>query len=128
MGIIAEDMDYLFEPIIGEEERISLYGNILTHLQKSKPHDIGIKGDDLTVALVHVPVAILAVIPSSIPFLVLRYEFALALRISIIVSFVMLFIAGFRWGSYTGTSPWKTGLLLTSVAVVVVSIALLLGG
>ena len=58
----------------------------------------------------------------------LRYDFALALRISIIVSFVMLFIAGFRWGRYTGASPWKTGLLLMSVAVALVVVALLLGG
>jgi VIT1/CCC1 family predicted Fe2+/Mn2+ transporter len=128
MEIIAEDMDYLLEPIVGEEERKVLYGNILTHLQKSKPRKIGLKREDFTVALAHVLVAILAVIPSTIPFLVLRHDFALALRISIIVSFVMLFIAGFHWGRYTGASPWKTGLLLMSVAVVVVVIALLLGG
>ena len=89
---------------------------------------MSLKRDDLIVALAHVLVAFLAVIPSTIPFLVLRQNFALALRISIIVSFVMLFIAGFRWGSYTGASPWKTGLLLMSVAVALVVVALLLGG
>lgn len=128
LEIIAEDMDYLLEPIIGEEERNTLYGNILTQLQKSKPRKIGLKREDVTVALSHVLVAILAVIPSTIPLLLLRSDFALALRISVIVSFVMLFIAGFRWGSYTGASPWKTGLLLMSVAVALVLIALLLGG
>ena len=65
--IIAEDMDYLLEPIIGEEERKVLFGNILTHLQKSKPRNIGLKREDLTVALGHVLVAILAVISSAIP-------------------------------------------------------------
>jgi VIT1/CCC1 family predicted Fe2+/Mn2+ transporter len=128
MEIIAEDMDYLLEPIVGEDERKALYGNILTHLQKSKPRNIGLKREDFAVVLGHVLVAILAVIPSTIPFLVLRNDFALALRISIIVSFVMLFIAGFRWGRYTGASPWKTGLLLMSVAVALVVVALLLGG
>ena len=128
MEIIADDMDYLLEPLVGEEERKALYGNILIHLQKSKPRNIGLKGDDFAVVLGHVLVAILAVIPSTIPFLVLQYDFALALRISIIVSFVMLFIAGFPWGSYTGASPWKTGLLLMSVAVALVVVALLLGG
>lgn len=68
---------------------------------------IGLKREDLTVALGRVIVAILAVVPSTIPFLVLQHDFALALRISIIVSFAMLFIAGFRWGSYTGASPWE---------------------
>ena len=78
--------------------------------------------------LAHVLVAILAVMPSSIPFLVLRYDFALALRISIILSFVMLFIAGFRWAATPRTTPWKTGLLLMSVAVALVVVVLLLGG
>jgi VIT1/CCC1 family predicted Fe2+/Mn2+ transporter len=128
LEIIADDMDYLLEPIVGEEDRQALYGNILVHLQKSKPRKVGLTRDDLIVALAHVLVAFLAVIPSTIPFLVLRTDFALALRISIIMSFVMLFIAGFRWGLYTGASPWKTGFLLMSVAVALVVVALLLGG
>jgi len=128
LEIIAEDMDYLLEPIIDGEEREALYERILPYLQKGKPQGIGLKREDITVLLGHAVVAILAVIPSAIPFLVLRNDFALALRISTIVSFVMLFIAGFRWGRYTGVSPWKTGLLLTSVMAVIVVLIVLLGG
>ena len=128
LEIIAEDMDYLLEPIIDGEEREALYESILPYLQKGKPHNIGLKREDITVLLGHAVVAILAVIPSAIPFLALRNDFALALRISTIVSFVMLFIAGFRWGRYTGVSPWKTGLLLTSVMAVIVVLIVLLGG
>jgi VIT1/CCC1 family predicted Fe2+/Mn2+ transporter len=128
LEIIAEDMDYLLEPIIDREDRGALYGIILPYLQKGKPHNIGLKREDITVLLGHAGVAIMAVIPSAIPFLVLRNDFALALRISTIVSFVMLFTAGFRWGRYTGVSPWKTGLLLTSVMAVIVVLIVLLGG
>jgi hypothetical protein len=128
LEIIAEDMDYLLEPIIDGEEREALYKSILPYLQKGKPHNIGLKREDITVLLGHAVVATLAVIPSAIPFLALRNDFALALRISTIVSFVMLFIAGFRWGRYTGVSPWKTGLLLTSVMAVIVVLIVLLGG
>jgi len=129
LEIIAEDMDYLLEPIIDGEDREALYGIILPYLQKGKPHNIGLKREDFITGLLgHAGVAILAVIPSAIPFLALRNDFALALRISTIVSFVMLFIAGFRWGRYTGVSPWKTGLLLTSVMAVIVVLIVLLGG
>ncbi len=96
--------------------------------RKASAQGIGLKREDITVLLGHAVVAILAVIPSAIPFLVLRNDFALALRISTIVSFVMLFMAGFRWGKYTGVSPWKTGLLLTSVMAVIVVLIVLLGG
>ena len=78
MVVIAEDMDYLLEPITGEDERKALYRSILIHLQDSKPRKYGLKGEDLTGVLGHVLVAILAVIPSLIPFVVLRHDYDLA--------------------------------------------------
>ena len=85
--------------------------------------------DELLIgALGHVLVAIIAVIISFIPLLALRHDHNLAIRISIFVSFIVLFVSGFRWGTYTGANPWKTGLVLMSVAAGLVIIAILLGG
>lgn len=128
VDIIAEDLDYMLEPITGENERKALYHSIFIHLVNSKPRNIGFKFEDFTGVLGHVLVAIIAVIPSLLPFLVLRHDYDLALRISFLVSFSVLFAAGYRWGSYTGANPWKTGLLLMSVAAGLVLIAILLGG
>ena len=128
MGIIAEDLSYLLEPITGEIEREALYHSIFNHLRNSKPRKISFKLEDFSGVLGHVLVAVIAVIPSLIPFLVLRHDYDLALRLSFLVSFIVLFVAGFRWGVYTGANPWKTGLLLVSVAAGLVVIALLLGG
>jgi hypothetical protein len=52
----------------------------------------------------------------------------LAIRLSNLVAFVMLFGLGFRWGHYVGAKPWKTGLVLLLVGFVMVGIALALGG
>jgi VIT1/CCC1 family predicted Fe2+/Mn2+ transporter len=128
LEIIADDMDYLLEPITGDEERTALYSSILSHLQHSTPRKIGLKREDVTTALAHVLVAIIAIIPSIIPFFIFRYDYSLAIRISILVSFVVLFISGFAWGKYTGVSPWKTGLLIMSIAIILVLIAFLLEG
>ena len=128
VDIIAEDLDYILEPITGENERKALYHSINDHLRNSKPRNIGFKFEDFTAVLGHVMVAVVAVIPSLIPFLVLRHDYDLAIRISFLVSFIVLFVAGYRWGMYTGASPWKTGLLLMSVAAGLVLIAILLGG
>ncbi len=125
---VAEDMDYLLEPITSEDERKALYSNILVHLRNSKPRRIGLKGDDLAGVVGHVLVAVLAVIPSLIPFVVLRSDYDLAMIVSIIVSFIVLFAAGYRWGRYTGANPWITGLVIMSVAAALVMIALLMGG
>jgi len=128
LEIIADNMDYLLEPITGENERKALYSSILIHLQESTPQNIGVKREDITSALSHVLVAFIAVIPSIIPFIVFRSDYDLAIRISIIVSFIVLFVSGFLWGRYAGTSPWKTGLLIMSIAMILVLIAFLLGG
>jgi VIT1/CCC1 family predicted Fe2+/Mn2+ transporter len=68
------------------------------------------------------------VIPSLLPLVVLRQDINLAIRISFLVSFIVLFVAGFRCGIYTRANPWKTGVLLVSVAIALVIIAGLLGG
>jgi Na+-translocating ferredoxin:NAD+ oxidoreductase RnfD subunit len=128
VDIIAEDLDYMLEPITGEDEREALYHSIFIHLRNSEPRKISFKLEDFIGVLGHVLVALIAVIPSLIPFLVLRQNYDLAIRISFLVSFIVLFAAGYRWGMYTGASPWKTGLLLVSVAAGLVLIAILLGG
>jgi VIT1/CCC1 family predicted Fe2+/Mn2+ transporter len=128
VDIVAEELDYWLEPITSEDDRGSLYLSILTHLKNGKPRKIGLKGDDLAGLVGHVLVAVLAVIPSLLPFLLLRNNYDLAIIISVIVSFIVLYAAGFRWGKYTGANPWIAGLLIMSVAVALVLIAYLMGG
>lgn len=125
---IADELDYILEPISEETVRQELYNSILVHLRGSQPRPIGFTRDDLTGAFSHVVVAILAVLPSLAPLFLLRHDFELAIRVSNLVSFIVLFIVGYSWGQYTGANPWKTALLLTAVAVAMVLIAIPLGG
>ena len=69
LDIIAEDMDYLLEPIADEDVRKALYSSIFIHLQNSAPRNIGLKREDISGVLGHVLVAMIAVIPSVILFL-----------------------------------------------------------
>jgi VIT1/CCC1 family predicted Fe2+/Mn2+ transporter len=126
--VIADDLDYILEPITEENVRQKLYFSILDQLRGSQPRRIGFTRDDLTGALGHVIVAVIAVLPSLAPLVLLRQDTALAIRVSNLVSFIVLFIVGYRWGQYSGANLWKTGLLLTTVAVAMVLIAILLGG
>ena len=54
----------------------------------------------------------LAVTPSFLPLFIFYNDYALAIRLSNVVSFIVLFAAGYEWGRYTGMTPWKTGLLV----------------
>ena len=72
--------------------------------------------------------AVLAVLPSFLPLFVFSHDYGLAIRLSNVVSFIVLFAAGYEWGRYTGMSRWKTGLLVMGVGALLVAIAIPLGG
>jgi len=125
---IAEELDHILEPITAAEKRRQLYADVLDHLQDSQPQPVRLTRSDVAGAVGSVLVAILAVIPSLSPLLLLRHDHVLAIRVSNMVSFTVLFAAGYQWGLHTGANPWKTGLLLAAVSAVMVLIAIPLGG
>jgi hypothetical protein len=125
---IAENLDYILEPITDESVRQDLYKSVFVHLRDSQPRKIGFTREDFTGALAHILVAVLAVLPSLAPLFILRGNPELAIRASNLVSFTILFVEGYRWGKYTGDNPWRTGLLLMTVALGMVLIAIPLGG
>jgi VIT1/CCC1 family predicted Fe2+/Mn2+ transporter len=126
--VIADELDYILEPVSDEDVRQTLYKSVLVHLRDSQPRKIGFTRDDFTGALGHVMIAIIAVLPSLAPLFLLRHDPDLAIQASNLVSYIVLFIVGYQWGKYTGANPWRTGLLLMSVALVMALIAILLGG
>jgi hypothetical protein len=125
---VADEFDYMLAPITGEEQRRLLYIDVLDHLRSSKPQPVRLTREDLYGALACVVVALLAVLPSLIPLVVLRDYSWLALRASNLISVAVLFVTGFRWGKYSGGSPIMTGLLLAAIGVVLAAIAIPLGG
>ena len=68
----------------------------------------------------------LCLVPVAVPFLLVD-NVALALRVSNVVALVLLFVTGFAFGRHVGR-PWRTGLAMVAVGVVLVALALALGG
>ena len=128
VGVIADEFDFVLEPIASEKKRHLLYGDVLDHLRESQPQPVGFQREDFVEALTVALVAIVAAAPSLLPLWLWRDDPLTALRISNIVSFIMLFILGYRWGHYTGANPWKIGSLLVFAGVLLMAIAIPLGG
>lgn len=125
---VHDEIGFVLEPITGETQRRQLYLDVIDHLRESKPQPVRLKRADFTGALACVFVAVAVVLPSMLPFVVLRHDYALAIRVSNVISFAMLFYAGYEWGKYTNANRWKTGLVLVGVGVLLVAIAIPLGG
>jgi hypothetical protein len=52
----------------------------------------------------------------------------LALRASNLVLVALLFGVGYRWAKFTSVAPWVAGAGLMSLGIVLVAIAIALGG
>ena len=125
---IAYELDFILEPISSDEQRHALYHDILVHLSHAEPKAVGLQREDVVGAVAATLLAIVAVLPSLLPLLLVPNNIAQAIRISNVVSFLVIFATGYSWGIHTGANPWKTGLLLASVCLAMVLVAILLGG
>lgn len=126
--VIADEFDFVLEPVASETKRQRLYADVLEHLRDSQPRPVGFQREDFVEALGTALVAMAAAAPSIVPLWLLRDDPLAALRGANIVSFVMLFILGYRWGVYTGANRWKIGLLLPAFGLALLAIAIPLGG
>lgn len=124
---IADELDFVLEPITSDDQRRALYHDMLGYLTEAEPQAVRLQREDLVGAAAVVLLSVAAVLPSLLPLMLLE-DTALAIRISSLVSLVVIFATGYGWGIHTDTNPWKTGLLLASVCLVMVLVVMLLGG
>jgi hypothetical protein len=127
-ALISAELDPRLARITSDEERRSLYSAIGQRIAGLTIAPARITGDDLLGALATVLVAVLAALPATIPFLFINQDPYLALRVSNAISVFMLFWLGWRWGRYLGSHPLWTGLSLAALGVVMVLVAIPLGG
>jgi hypothetical protein len=128
MAAVADHFGVEDEPLaIPEEERAKLYGAILAFGQRTAPAPVTVRKDDLLAAFLIFLLVTLAALPSVIPLLLID-EPGLALRVSNAIQIALLFIGGYRWGSYTDVSSWKVGLSIAVLGAAMCILAVFLGG
>lgn len=107
--------------------RAQLYHLVGRHVRASGPRPRGLTRDDVYGALVAFWLVFFASIPAAVPFLLIDDAWR-ALRVSNAVLIFLLFFTGFRWARHTTLSPWLSGATLMVVGVVLVGVAIWLGG
>ncbi|MGH8703208.1 MAG: hypothetical protein ACREVR_18820 [Burkholderiales bacterium] len=83
--------------------------------------------DDYVGAIGVFLLVVLTTFPVVVPFM-LFHETALAMRVSNAVALVTLFAAGYTLGRYSGGVPWRSGLVMVAIGVVLVAATMVLGG
>lgn len=82
---------------------------------------------DIKSALLIVLLVFSATLPIVVPF-VCTANVILALRISNAIAVLSMFTCGWLLAGYCGYNKWKTGILMTLIGVILVSITIALGG
>lgn len=68
---VADELDFILEPITSDAQREELYQDILKHMQIATPQTQGLHREDLTGATATVLLSVAAVQPSLLPLLLL---------------------------------------------------------
>ena len=123
-AIIAEQLPPAFLQALSADdlERIRLH--LKTVADESLEPPIGRR--DYLAAIGVFLLVFLSVLPVAVPFLLLD-DVQPALRISNAVAIVMLFLTGFAFGQHIGR-PWRVGFSMVGIGLVLVAVAIALGG
>ena len=124
---IAEHFNPILTPYTTEEERKRLYATFVKRLRNATPAPTVVLREDLLGGLAKFWLVVLSTLPATLPFLVIDDRF-LALRVSNGLLITMLFLVGYRWAQDTNSSPWQVGTLLLLGGLILVGVAIALGG
>ena len=91
------------------------------------PDTLRVTGLDMRGALAVFLLVFLSTFPVVLPFIFIP-DPGTAKRVSAAVAIVMLFLCGYSWGRYAGLKPWRTGLVMVLLGLVVEAIVIALGG
>jgi VIT1/CCC1 family predicted Fe2+/Mn2+ transporter len=108
-------------------QRDRFYASILAAARGGRGARPQLLAEDLRGAVRVFFLVVLTAIPAALPFVVWDDTY-LALRISNALLLVCLFVIGFFWGRHVGARPLLAGALIASIGVILVLIAIPLGG
>lgn len=91
-------------------------------LERTKLHSDDVKGAIACFWLVFA-----STFPVAIPFMFMNNAYR-ALRVSNAILIVMLLLVGVQWGHYANVSKWWSGATFTIVGLILVAVAIALGG
>jgi hypothetical protein len=128
LGRIRGELDPILEPVTKARDREQLYRSIYSTLAHGEfPAHSNLQRDDIMGAIQIFCIALCATLPAAIPLALSNHPMQ-ALRISNFLVVGLLFIVGYHWAKYVDVNRWWAGLGLMSLGLILVGVAIALGG
>jgi VIT1/CCC1 family predicted Fe2+/Mn2+ transporter len=125
--IIRDEVEPEIGSVLGSEVCESLYQSVRQHLGEAGVPENRITREDLNGAFACFWLVFLSCLPAAVPFLIFSSPIR-ALRVSNFLLLAMLFIVGQRWAWYVNLNRLFSGLVMVAIGLVLVGVAVLLGG
>lgn len=124
---IAKELDPALEGVSEPAERRRFYEHMIDVAGRAEQPRTHFDREDFLGAVAAFLLVVISAAPATIPFLVIE-DPRTALRVSNGLLLAMLFGVGWAWAGYTNIPRWRMALSLMGIGVVLVGIAIPLGG
>jgi VIT1/CCC1 family predicted Fe2+/Mn2+ transporter len=127
ISAIREEFGLDDDHLAQEKDLAAFYMATLDVLRHARIERARVRGKDLMAALMIVLLVSATAVPGAVPILLVS-DPAVALRVANALQLYLLFAVGYHWARYVGAHPWRTGLTIVGLCVVLVAISIALGG
>jgi len=125
--MVADELDETLTSMTDESTRHSLYQSIVERARSSPQMVNRVRRADLLGGLAAGWLVFACSFPAVLPFLLLD-DPRMALRVSNAILLGLLFFVGWRWARHTLAKPWIAGVTFLLVGLLLVALAIPLGG
>lgn len=125
--MVAEELDETLASMTDESTRQALYQSIVERARGAPLAGNRVRRKDLLGGLAAGWLVFACSFPAVLPFVFLD-DPRLALRVSNAILLALLFYVGWRWSRHTLAKPWLAGLTFLLVGLLLVALAIPLGG
>ena len=125
--VVADELDETLASVTDESMRQSLYQSIVERARSAPLAGNRVRRDDLLGGLAAGWLVFACSFPAVLPFVFLD-DPRLALRVSNAILLALLFYVGWRWSRHTLVKPWLAGVTFLLVGLLLVALAIPLGG
>ncbi|SEO64226.1 VIT family protein [Rhodospirillales bacterium URHD0017] len=127
IALIREEFALEGEPPMRAEDTAAFHKSLLEMLRHADTARARFTANDWAAARIILVLVSATAVPGLMPLLVMD-DTGLALRVANAIQVVLLFGVGYRWAHYSGANPWRTATVVCLMGVVLVLIAVALGG
>jgi VIT1/CCC1 family predicted Fe2+/Mn2+ transporter len=125
--LVADELDETLAGITSEARRFELYRDIVARVKSGGEPRRLLGWKDIFAAIAAFWSVIVASFPAVLPYFVIDDPW-LALRTSNALLILVLFWVGYKWAGYTTIKPWVAASSLTGLGILLVALAIPLGG